>query len=113
LEKQEKKRRVTFVEGHARPGGNPGSKDEVIFFLTLFPDQVSLNLPASTLGQEFISRLTEILGPPSLEPIIKCGCSWGEGVMGAASAVLWNLSQEGGPERIRNLLTFLGTESQG
>ena len=61
------------------------------FSLTLYRDQASLNVPASTQGREFIARLTAILGPPVLEPTIKCSCSWGDGVMGAMLIVLWNL----------------------
>jgi hypothetical protein len=110
LEKQERRSRVTFLEGRARPADHPGREEEVPFFFTLFPDQVSLNLPASPLGQDFIARIAKILGPPHLEPTIKCSCAWGEGVFGAATVVMWNLT-DGGPPRLRELHAFLGTAS--
>ena len=80
------------------------------FSLTLYSDQVSLNVPASTQGREFIARLTEILGPPHLAPTIKCSCSWGHGVMGAMLIVLWDLPADpaASPE-LQGLHAFLGT----
>jgi hypothetical protein len=61
LDTQEQRRKVAMLEGRARQAGDPEA-GEVEFSLTLFPDQVSLNLPASTAGREFIARLEDFLG---------------------------------------------------
>ena len=87
IDNQEQRRKVAMVEGRARRDDHAGD-DEVEFSLTLYRDQASLNVPASTQGREFIARLTAILGPPVLDPTIKCSCSWGDGVMGAMLIVL-------------------------
>jgi hypothetical protein len=111
LDRQERRRRVAQVEGRAwlAEGAQPG--EELEFTLTFYPDQVSLNLPASTAGRQFIARLTEILGPPRLEPTIKCSCTWGEGVMGAMVIVLWDLApQEAPSQTLLELKTFLGNQ---
>jgi hypothetical protein len=34
-------------------------------------------------------------------------CARAEGVMGAAAALLWDLADEGGPQRLQELLPFL------
>jgi hypothetical protein len=83
----------------------------VEFSLTLYANQLSLNIPASTPGREFIARLTAIQGPPRLEPTVKCSCSWGEGVMGAMLIVLWDLPPDLATPRLRDLQTFLGHPS--
>jgi len=105
----EPRRKVAMVEGRARREDHPGEDDEVEFSLTLYRDQASLNVPASTMGKEFIARLTEILGPPTLPPTVKCSCSWGDGVMGAMLLVLWNLPADPAALAIQNLHAFLGT----
>ena len=81
------------------------------FSLTLYSNQASLNVPASTQGREFIARLTEILGPPVLAPTIKCSCSWGDGVMGAMLIVLWDLPTDPASPVLQSLHAFLGTRS--
>jgi hypothetical protein len=108
LDNQEQRCKVAMVEGRARRDDHPETDDEVEFSLTLYADQVSLNVPATTLGREFIARLTEILGPPRLAPTIKCSCSWGDGVMGAMLIVLWDLPADPAAT-LRDLHTFLGT----
>jgi len=111
LDRQERRRRVALVEGRARLAEGPQAGEELEFFLTFYTDQVSLNLPASTAGRQFITRLTEILGPPRLEPTIKCSCSWGEGVMGAMLIVLWDLYPQDAPSQtLQDLKTFLGNQ---
>ncbi len=107
VDNREERRKVALVEGRAR-GSNHAADDEVEFSLTLYPDQVSLNLPASTQGREFIARLVEILGPPRLEPTVKCSCSWGDGVMGAMLIVLWDLPAEPDSSTLTDLRAFLG-----
>jgi hypothetical protein len=111
IENQERRRKVAIVEGRAR-GDELGSvDDEVEFSLTLYRDQISLNVPASTQGRAFIGRLTEILGTPRLEPTIKCSCSWGDGVMGAMLLVLWDLPQGSASPTLLELATFLGVQN--
>ncbi len=106
VDAQEQRRKVALVEGRARrTGGDP--ENEVEFSLTLFADQISLNVPASTLGQAFIARLTEILGTPKLPPTVKCSCSWGDGVMGAMLIVLWDLPATAAAPVLRELYAFL------
>ena len=95
------------MEGRARRE-QPAGEDEVEFSLTLYRDQASLNVPASTQGRAFIARLTEILGAPRLEPTIKCSCSWGDGVMGAMLLVLWDLPQSPAESSLEALSVFLG-----
>jgi hypothetical protein len=107
IDNQEQRRKVAMVEGRARRDDFPG--DEVEFSLTLYRDQVSLNVPASTQGREFIARLTAILGPPKLPPTVKCSCSWGDGVMGAMLIVLWDLPADPASPVLPNLQAFLGT----
>lgn len=109
LDHQEQRRRVKFLEGRARLAGAPADAEEVEFSLTLYVDQLSLNVPASTLGRQFIADLTAILGPPKLEPTVKCSCSWGQGVMGAMLIVLWDLRS--GPDfpPLQELHDFLGS----
>lgn len=107
LDNQEQRRKVALIEGRARRAASAEGDDEVEFSLTFYPDQVSLNVPASTRGREFIARLCEILGPPSREPTIKCSCSWGDGVMGAMVFVLWDL--DAAASQLQDLSTFLGT----
>jgi hypothetical protein len=107
IDNQEQRRKVAMVEGRARRDDHAG--DEVEFSLTLYRDQASLNVPASTQGREFIARLTEILGPPRLPPTVKCSCSWGDGVMGAMLIVLWDLPAGPGSAVVHSLHTFLGT----
>jgi hypothetical protein len=107
IDNQEQRRKVAMVEGRARRDDFPG--DEVEFSLTLYRDQVSLNVPASTQGREFIARLTAILGPPKLPPTVKCSCSWGDGVMGAMLIVLWDLPADPASSVLPNLHAFLGT----
>jgi hypothetical protein len=106
IDNQEQRRKVAMVEGRAR---REDHNDEVEFSLTLYRDQASLNVPASTQGREFIARLTAILGPPVLDPTIKCSCSWGDGVMGAMLIVLWNLPADPASPVVPNLHAFLGT----
>ncbi|MFA5111417.1 MAG: hypothetical protein WC443_08440 [Desulfobaccales bacterium] len=104
----EERRKVALVEGRARGSNHAADDGEVEFSLTLYRDQVSLNLPASTQGREFIARLMEILGPPRLEPTVKCSCSWGDGVMGAMLIVLWDLPAEPASSELTDLRAFLG-----
>ncbi len=106
IDNQEQRRKVAMVEGRARRDDHD---DEVEFSLTLYRDQASLNVPASTQGREFIARLTAILGPPKLPPTIKCSCSWGDGVMGAMLIVLWDLPADLASPVVQDLHTFLGT----
>jgi hypothetical protein len=109
IDNQEQRRKVAMVEGRARRDDHSDADDEVEFSLTLYRDQASLNVPASTQGREFIARLTAILGPPVLDPTIKCSCSWGDGVMGAMLIVLWNLPADPASPVVQNLHAFLGT----
>jgi hypothetical protein len=109
IDNQEQRRKVAMVEGRARRDDHPD--DEVEFSLTLYRDQASLNVPASTQGREFIDRLTAILGPPKLLPTIKCSCSWGDGVMGAMLIVLWDLPADPASPVAPNLHAFLGIRS--
>jgi hypothetical protein len=111
IDNQEQRRRVAMVEGRARSDDYPPGDDPVEFSLTLYHDQVSLNVPASTQARAFIAHLTEILGPPRLEPTIKCSCSWGDGVMGAMLLVLWDLPQDPASPTMQNLSTFLGVQA--
>ena len=109
IDNQEQRRKVAMVEGRARRDDHPDADGEVEFSLTLYRDQASLNVAASTQGWEFIACLTAILGPPVLAPTIKCSCSWGDGVMGAMLIVLWNLPADPASPVVQNLHTFLGT----
>jgi hypothetical protein len=109
IDNQEQRRKVAMVEGRARRDDHAAADGEVEFSLTLYRDQASLNVPASTQGREFIARLTEILGPPRLEPTVKCSCSWGDGVMGAMLIVLWDLPPDPTTPAVQSLHAFLGT----
>ena len=109
LEHQEYRRKVAELEGQARPAGASGEADTVPFSLILYPDQISLSVPASTLGREFIASLTAILGPPKLEPTVKCSCDWGKGVMGAMLIVLWEPPPQTAAPRLLDLHAFLGS----
>jgi hypothetical protein len=109
LDNWEKGRRVSQVEGRARPAA--GDAEEVEFTLTLYADQISLNIPASPGGREFIARLTAVLGAPKMEPTVKCSCSWGDGVMGAMYLVLWDLVPEKATQTLDDLRAFLGGSS--
>jgi len=109
IDNQEQRRKVAMVEGRARRDDHGGAHDEVEFSLTLYSNQASLNVPASTQGREFIARLTAILGPPVLPPTVKCSCSWGDGVMGAMLIVLWELPVVPASPLVQNLNAFLGT----
>ena len=110
VDHQEQRRKVATIDGRARAAGHA---EEVEFSLTLFADQVSLNVPASTLGREFIADLTAILRPPKLEPTVKCSCSWGQGIMGAMLIVLWDLAAPTASQQLQNLRTFLGSPPAG
>jgi hypothetical protein len=107
LDNWEQGRRVSQVEGRSRIAGPQGEGEETEFTLTLYPDQISLNIPASPGGREFIARITEVLGPPKMEPTVKCSCSWGDGVMGAMYLVLWDLLPDQAPQTLEALRTFL------
>jgi hypothetical protein len=109
IDNQEQRRKVAMVEGRARRDDH--ADGEVEFSLTLYRDQASLNVPASTQGREFIARLTEILGLPRLAPTVKCSCSWGDGVMGAMLIVLWDLSQDPASPSLQDLSAFLGVQA--
>ncbi len=109
LDHQEQRRKVATLDGRLRVVDAAEAADEMEFSLTLFADQVSLNVPASTLGRAFIARLTDILGPPKLEPTVKCSCSWGQGVMGAMLIVLWDLPAQTASRLLQDLRTFLGS----
>ena len=111
IDNQERRRKVGIVEGRARGEDFPTGDDEVEFSLTLYRDQASLNVPASTPGRAFIARLTDILGTPRLEPTIKCSCSWGDGVMGAMLLVLWDLPQDPASPSLQELSAFLGVQA--
>ena len=111
IDNWEKGRRVSQVEGRARIETGQAQADEVEFTLTLYSDQISLNIPASAGGLEFIARLTEVLGPPRMEPTVKCSCSWGDGVMGAMYLVLWDLLPETATQTLQELHTFLAGPS--
>ncbi len=111
IDNQERRRKVAMVEGRARREDYPAGDGEVEFSLTFYRDQISLNAPASTQGRAFIARLIEVLGPPRLEPTVKCSCSWGDGVMGAMLLVLWDLPQEQASPIIQNLSAFLGVQA--
>ena len=56
LDHQEQRRKVATMDGRARAAGAPEDADDVEFSLTLFADQVSLNVPASTLGRAIHRR---------------------------------------------------------
>jgi len=109
IDNQEQRRKVAMVEGRARRNDQASADGEVEFSLTLYRDQASLNVPASTQGREFIARLEEILGPPVLSPTVKCSCSWGDGVMGAMLIVLWDLPTDPASPLVQSLHAFLGT----
>ena len=111
IDNQERRRKVGIVEGRAWVDEQCSGDDEVEFSLTLYRDQASLNVPASTQGRAFIARLTDILGTPRLEPTIKCSCSWGDGVMGAMLLVLWDLAQDPASPSLRDLSAFLGVQA--
>ena len=111
IDNQERRRKVAMVEGRASLNDAPSGDEPVEFSLTLYRDQASLNVPASTQGRGFIARLIEILGTPRLEPTIKCSCSWGDGVMGAMLLVLWDLPQDPASPVIQNLSAFLGVQA--
>jgi hypothetical protein len=110
IDNQERRRKVAMVEGRARRDQQGSSDGEAEFSLTLYRDQASLNVPASTQGRAFISQLTEILGEPRLPPTVKCSCSWGDGVMGAMLLVLWDLPQDPEAGSLRDLCGFLGVQ---
>ena len=107
LDNWDKGRRVSLLEGRARGASASGDAEEAEFTLTLYPDQISLNVPASHLGLEFIAGLTQILGSPRLEPTVKCSCSWGDGVMGAMYLVLWDLPPASAAQTLTDLYAFL------
>ncbi len=107
LDNWDKGRRVSLLEGRARVAAAQGDVEDAEFSLTLYPDQISLNIPASRGGREFIARLTQILGPPRIEPTVKCSCSWGDGVMGAMYLVLWDLAPDQADQTLHDLHTFL------
>jgi hypothetical protein len=109
LDHQDQRRKAALLEGRARLAGTHADAEEVPFSLTLYSDQVSLNVPASTPAREFIANLTAILGPPKLAPTIKCSCDWGEGVMGAMLIVLWDLPAATAASLLRDLHGFLGS----
>jgi hypothetical protein len=109
LDHQDHRRKASLLEGRARLIGAPADAEEVMFSLTLYSDQVSLNVPASTLAREFIADLTAILGPPKLEPTIKCSCDWGKGITGAMLIVLWDLPAETAATLLHDLHAFLGS----
>jgi len=111
IDNQERRRKVAMVEGRARRDNQASGDGEVEFSLTLYRDQASLNVPASSQGRAFIMRLTEILGEPRLEPTVKCSCSWGDGVMGAMLLVLWDLPQDPTAGSLRDLGGFLGIQA--
>ena len=113
LDYQDRRRKASLLEGRARLVDAPADAEEVMFSLTLYPDQVSLNVPASTLAREFIADLTAILGPPKLEPTVKCSCSWGQGIMGAMLIVLWDLAAPTASQQLQDLRTFLGSPPAG
>jgi hypothetical protein len=110
IDNQERRRKVAMVEGRAHLDDPAAGDGDVDFSLTLYRDQASLNVPASTQGRAFIARLTEILGPPKLPPTVKCSCSWGDGVMGAMLIVLWDLPADPAPPLLQSLHTFLGID---
>ncbi len=108
LDHQEQGRKAGLLEGRARLGGAPAAAEEVPFVLTIYSDQVSLNVPASALGRDFIASLTAILGPAKLEPTVKCSCDWGKGITGAMLIVLWDLPAAESSQVLLNLYDFLG-----
>ena len=107
LDHQDMRRKASLLEGRARLADAPEGADAVEFCLTLYPDQISLNVPATTLGRGFIAELTAMLGPPKLEPTIKCSCDWGKGVTGAMLIVLWDLPAQAAA-LLQELYAFLG-----
>ena len=109
LDHQDQGRKAALLEGRARTAGAPTDAEEVPFSLTLYSDQVSLNVPASTLGREFIADLIAILGQPKLEPTVKCSCDWGKGVTGAMLIVLWDLPVPTATALLHDLHAFLGS----
>ena len=111
IDNHDQRRKVAMVEGRASREGHPASGDAAEFSLTVYRDQASLNVPASTQGRAFIARLSEILGPPRLSPTVKCSCSWGDGVMGAMLLVLWDLPQDPASPTMQNLSAFLGVQA--
>jgi hypothetical protein len=110
IDNHEHRRKVAMVEGRATFNDHAAGDDQAEFSLTLYRDQASLNVPASTQGRAFIARLTEILGVPRLEPTVKCSCSWGDGVMGAMLLVLWDLPQDPASPILKALSIFLGVQ---
>ena len=110
LDYQDRRRKASLLEGRARLADAPADAEEVMFSLTLYPDQVSLNVPASTLAREFIAALAAILGPPKLEPTVKCSCDWGKGITGAMLIVLWDLPAPAPAPQLLDLHNFLGSD---
>ena len=116
LDLQEQRRKVGMIEGRAGLAGAPADAEEVPFSLTVYSDQISLNVPASTLGRAFIADLTAILGAPKLEPTVKCSCDWGKGVMGAMLIVLWDLPAPSAASLLQVISTWsptLGSSRKG
>ncbi|RJR41218.1 MAG: hypothetical protein C4567_09790 [Deltaproteobacteria bacterium] len=107
LDNWEQGRRVSQVEGRALTAGPQGEGEETEFTLTLYSDQISLNIPASPGGREFIAGIAKVLGPPKMEPTVKCSCSWGDGVMGAMYLVLWDLLPDQAAQTLEALRTLL------
>jgi hypothetical protein len=82
----EERRKVAMVEGRARGPQHSGADNAVEFSLTFYPDQASLNVPASPQGRAFIARIIAILGAPILPPTVKCSFSWGMASWGPCSS---------------------------
>ncbi len=102
-------RRASQVEGRVLPPGVAPDTEMVEFTVTIYSDQVSVNVPATDPARAFLARITEILGPPRLEPTIKCSCTWGEGIMGAMLVTLWDVPRdEAGALKLQELEAFLG-----
>jgi hypothetical protein len=111
IDTQETRRKVALLEGQARRDDFPPDVDPVEFTLTFYTDQISLNVPASTQGREFIAHLTAVLGTPVLPPTVKCSCSWGQGVMGAMLLVLWDIPRNPDSPILQELFGFLGVQA--
>lgn len=108
--RQEARFRRLILEGHIHPPYERPYHDPLFFYLVLGPDYLSLEVSRDFDGDNFLSFLSRLWGPPEEGPRIQVGGRQDE-EEGALQVAEWHFMPELRPEMIRRLGELLGLET--
>ena len=109
---QEARSRRLIVEGHISPPYPRPYHDPLVFYLVLGPDYLSLEVSRDFDGDNFLTYLTQLWGPPGEGPRIQVGGRQDE-EEGALQLVEYHFLPDLRPEMLRRLSDILGQPLPG